>query len=90
MEHFEPNEPINNFINENNFEETDFIFSKFKKISEPLTDTGLSDPNASITLQQLYNKLLELEESMNAKHDEIMEYLHGLNIKGGVLGSLSP
>jgi hypothetical protein len=80
MEQFEPNEPINNF-NENNFEETDFIFSKFKKISEPLTDMGLSEPNASITIQQLYNKLLELERNMNAKHAEIMEHLHGLNIK---------
>jgi len=75
MEQFEPNEPINNFINENDFEETDFIFSKFKKISEPLTHIGLSEPNASITIQQLYNKLLELEKSMNAKHTEIMEHL---------------
>jgi len=75
MEQFEPNEPINNFINENDFEETDFIFSKFKKISEPSTDMGLSEPNASITIQQLYNKLLELEKSMNAKHTEIMEHL---------------
>jgi hypothetical protein len=85
MEQFEPNEPINNFINENNFEETDFIFSKFKKINQPSTDIGLSDPNASITMQQLYNKLLELEQNMNAKHAEIMEYLNGLNIKGGVV-----
>jgi len=75
MEQFEPNEPINNFINENDFEETDFIFSKFKKISEPLTHIGLSEPNASITIQQLYNKLLELEQTMNAKHAEIMEHL---------------
>jgi hypothetical protein len=87
MEQFQPNEPINNFINENNFEETDFIFSKFKKISEPSTDIGLSEPNASITLQQLYNKLLELEQIMNAKHAEIMEHLHGLNIKGGIVGA---
>ena len=87
MEQFEPNEPINNF-NENNFEETDFIFSKFKKINEPSTDMGLSEPNASITIQQLYNKLLELERNMNAKHAEIMEHLYGLNIKGGVVGEL--
>ena len=90
VEQFEPNEPINNFINENNFEETDFIFSKFKKISEPLTAIGLSEPNASITAQQLYNKLVELEHNMNAKHAEIMEHLHGLNIKGEVVGFLSP
>jgi hypothetical protein len=37
----------------------------------------------SITMQQLYNKIIELEQSMNAKHAEIMEYLHGLNVKGG-------
>jgi hypothetical protein len=85
MEQFEPNEPINNFINENNFEETDFIFSKFKKISEPSTDAilkaGSGLPDSETTIQQLYNKLLELEQSMNAKHDEIIECLHRLNVK---------
>ena len=145
VEQFEPNEPINNFINENNFEETDFILSKFKRISEPLTDIGLSvaglpepnaiaglsvaglsvaglsvaglsvaglpepnaiaglsvaglpEPNAiaglsvaglsvaglsvaslsvaSLSMQQLYNKLLDLEESMNTRHIEIMARL---------------
>jgi hypothetical protein len=48
VEQFEPNEPINNFINENNFEETDFILSKFKRISEPLTDIGLSVAGLSV------------------------------------------
>jgi hypothetical protein len=79
MEQFEPehNEyKPNEFINGENFEETDSIFSKFKKISEPLSDIGLPEPNASITIQQLYNKLLELEERMNAKHDEIMACLN--------------
>ena len=79
MEQFEPehNEyKPNEFINGENFEETDFIFSKFKKISDPLSDIGLPEPNASITIQQLYNKLLELEERMNAKHDEIMACLN--------------
>jgi hypothetical protein len=80
MEQFEPehNEyKPNEFIHGENFEETDFIFSKFKKISEPLSDIGLPEPNsnAPITLQQLYNKLLELEHNVNAKHAEIMEYL---------------
>jgi hypothetical protein len=83
VEQFEPeyNEyKPNEFIHGEHFEETDFIFSKFKKISEPLTDIGLGlpEPNSNappITLQQLYNKLLELEQSMNAKHAEIMEYL---------------
>ena len=65
--------------NEKHFEETDFIFSKFKKISEPLTEPNaiVLQPDASITIQQLYNKILELEQSMNAKHAEIMEHLNG-------------
>ena len=80
MEQFEPeyNEyKPNEFMHGENFEETDSIFSKFKKISDPLTDIGLPEPNsnAPITLQQLYNKLLELEHNVNAKHAEIMEYL---------------
>ena len=88
VEQYDPEHTTNAFGNYNeskgeNFEETDFIFSKFKKISEPLTEPKA---NAPITLQQLYNKLLELEQSMNAKHDEIIECLHGLNIKGGVVG----
>lgn len=65
--------------NEKHFEETDFIFSKFKKISEPLTEPNaiVLQPDASITIQQLYNKILELEQSMNAKHAEIMAHLNG-------------
>jgi len=75
--HFDPEyttNALNEFSNKNgeHFEETDFIFSKFKKIGEPLTD---AKENASITIQQLYNKILEMEERMNAKHAEIMEYL---------------
>ena len=64
--------------NEKNFEETDFIFSKFKKISEPLTEPNaiVLQPDASITIQQLYNKILEMEERMNAKHAEIMACLN--------------
>jgi len=82
VEHFEPNEPINNFAKETDFEDTDFIFSKFKKINEPSTDAslkagaGLLDSETTIQ-QQLYNKLLELEERMNANHAEIMAHLKG-------------
>lgn len=81
VEQYDPEHTTNAFGNYNesngeNFEETDFIFSKFKKISEPLTETKA---NAPITLQQLYNKLLELEQSMNAKHAEIMEHLTNVN-----------
>jgi len=83
VEQFEPNEPTN-FSKENDFEETDFIFSKFKRISEPSTDMGVPESsaaslsNASITLQQLYDKIIELEQSMAAKHSEIMAHLKGI------------
>ena len=60
-------------------EEMESIFSKLKKISEPLPE-----PNASVSIQQLYNKILELEQNVNAKHAEIMEHL---NSKGGVIGA---
>ena len=72
----------NNDSNGENFEETDFIFSKFKKIadaSSTVAFAGLELETQSITLQQLYNKLLELEQSMNAKHAEIMEHLTNVN-----------
>jgi hypothetical protein len=79
VEQFEPEYTTNDFVinesNGENFEETDFIFSKFKKISEPLTDI-IPEPNASITIQQLYNKILELEQKMNANHAEIMTRLN--------------
>jgi hypothetical protein len=71
---------LNEFvINEENFEETESISSKFKKISEPLTEPNaiVLQPDASITIQQLYNKILEMEERMNAKHAEIMAHLNG-------------
>lgn len=64
VEQFEPNEPINNFINENEFEETNSIFSKFKKIKDETTNV--------VTLQQVYEKLLELERRIDANHAEIM------------------
>ena len=43
------------------FEETDSIFSKFKKIR-----------TAAITLEEVHNKLVELEQGMIARHAEIM------------------
>jgi hypothetical protein len=43
------------------FEETDSIFSKFKKIH-----------TASVTLEDVHNKLVELEQGMIARHAEIM------------------
>ena len=71
---FEPNDANESFGNP--FEETDSILSKFKKISEPLS-TSAAVASESITMQQLYNKLLELEQNMNAKHAEIMAHLKG-------------
>jgi len=43
------------------FEETDSIFSKFKKIH-----------TTAITLDEVYNKLVELEQGMIARHAELM------------------
>jgi hypothetical protein len=63
----EPN-PMNEFMNGENFEETESILSKFKMISEPLPEPS-ANANA---LQQVYAKLLELEQRINANHDEIM------------------
>jgi hypothetical protein len=77
-----------------NFEEMDTdmdIFSKFKKISETATDaemkTSTSTTDTPITMQQIYTKLLELEQRMDANHAEIMEHL---NSKGGVIGERFP
>jgi hypothetical protein len=66
---------------ENDFEETNSILSKFKPIqsqSQPKTHAS-SSIVASITMQQIYAKLIELEQSMNAKHAEIMEHLTNVN-----------
>ena len=50
------------------FEETASIFSKLKKIKvDPETQPSLQ--------QQIYNKLIELEERMNANHSEILRKL---------------
>ena len=69
---FEPNDANDaNDANEsfgNPFEETEYILSKFKKI-DPI---ALESQSQSITMQQLYNKLIELEQRMNANHAEIM------------------
>ena len=76
-----------------NFEQMDVdIFSKFKKLSEPsstntntntitITNTSTTDAtdatDATITMQQIYNTLIELEQRMDARHTEIMAYLKG-------------
>ena len=76
MEQFEPEYTTNEFGNNDesngeNFEETDSIFSKFKPIQlQPR-------PDSSIALQQVYEKLIELEQRMNANHDKIMAHLEG-------------
>lgn len=76
IEQFESNDVVGAI--ENNFEETDFIFSKFKRISvsEPSSTASVCEPlsatDAPITLQQIYDKLIALEERMAANHAEIM------------------
>jgi hypothetical protein len=75
----EPNEYA-----DENFEEID-IFSKFKKLSEPSSSNNTNNAtNAPITMQQIYNKLIELEQRMNANHAVMMAHLHS---KGGVIGA---
>jgi hypothetical protein len=51
------------------FEETASIFSKLKKIKDHVQAPPV------VTLQQLYEKLLELEQHMNANHAEILRKL---------------
>jgi len=68
-------ETTNELSDGDKFEETESIFSKFKKIKDETTNV--------VTLQQVYEKLLELEQRMDANHAEIMEHL---NSKGGVIG----
>jgi len=69
IEQFEPEHKSK----DENFEETDFILSKFKKVSEP--PPSASESSVLITTQQLYNKIIELERTMNANHAEIISYL---------------
>ena len=84
VEQYNPeyNENTTNELNDENFEETD-IFSKFKRISEPSTDMGVPESsavslsNASITVQQLHDRLIAIEKQMNANHAKIMAHLKG-------------
>ena len=68
VEQFEPES--NNQVEDTVNEELGFIFSKFKRISEPQASESVS-----ITTHQLYNKILELEKTINANHAEIISYL---------------
>jgi hypothetical protein len=82
MEQFDSNDVVGAI--ENNFEETDFIFSKFKRISEPESSAAITSTTATtattattttITMQQIYDKMIALEERMAANHAEIMAHL---------------
>ena len=55
------------FSEEEDEEETAFIFSKLKKIKDETTNV--------VTLQQVYEKLLELEQRMDANHAVMMAHL---------------
>jgi hypothetical protein len=48
-----------------------------KKIKDDTETTN------AVTMQQLYDKLIELEQRMDANHAEIMAHLHS---KGRVIG----
>ena len=65
-------DPLSN--DESNFEETD-IFSKFKKINEPINPIHPIHPINPITMQSIYDKLIELEKKMHANHAAIMAHL---------------
>ena len=69
VEQFEPNDA--NDANDANAsgEETNFIFSKFKRISAATVN------ESSSVLQQIYDKMIALEERMAANHAEIMAQL---------------
>lgn len=76
MEEFEPPTEL---IKENEFEETESIFSKFKRISavtvsDPLSVSAVTA--TTITLQQIYDKMIALEERMAANHAEIMAHFN--------------
>ena len=61
-------EPFKDMAEENfEFEETDSILSKFKKIKDETTIV--------VTLQQVYEKLLELEQRMDANHAVMMAHI---------------
>jgi hypothetical protein len=72
VEQFEP-ESNNNQVEDTVNEELGSIFSKFKRISEP--PPSFASESVSITTQQLYNKILELEKTVNANHAEVISYL---------------
>ena len=66
------------------FEETESIFSKFKRISAETTTAATTTATttaatvtaaATITMQQIYDKMIALEERMAANHAEIMVQL---------------
>lgn len=77
IEQFELDNNTVQFVEEA-LEETESIFSKFKRINDPPPPASTSisaSTSASITTQQLYNKILELEKTMTANHAEIISYL---------------
>jgi hypothetical protein len=71
VEQFEPES--NNQVEDTVNEELGSIFSKFKRISEP--PPSFASESVSITTQQLYNKILELEKTVNANHAEVISHL---------------
>ena len=59
------------------FEETESIFSKFKRISAATVGaetTATATATTTMTMQQIYDKMIALEERMAANHAEIMAH----------------
>jgi hypothetical protein len=61
-------------------EDTDSIFSKLKKIQDdpPVMPKESEFKSSHINITDLHEKLLELEQRINANHAEIMTHLHSL------------
>jgi hypothetical protein len=88
VEQFEPNEKMNEFMNGENFEETDFIFSKFKKISEPLKDLPVASlpvaslPVASLPVASLPVASLPIASlSIQQLYNKLLELEQNINAK---------
>ena len=58
--------------------ETESIFSKLKKIQDRPKESASEFKSIPINIADLHEKLLELEQRINANHAEVMAHLHTL------------
>ena len=66
------------FSEEEDDTETESIFSKLKKIQDRPKESASEFKSIPITITDLHEKLLELEQRINANHAEVMAHLHTL------------